>query len=840
VRGALHEHHRASNRTESTPPPPRWLFSRALQQSLLRLFTRRVITSALLLLVLFVDLVASWPVIQPSTAFAQALSNPNPALSAPSWLNASSVNRQTSLAQDPPMAPIVSKPIGIKPTSGAVPMQPARLHVTTSAQHFVSSDGQLLVDLAANSVSAAQSASGIWLYLSQVKPGEGGLNGGAITFGTYELQWFTSAGQPLSSVTLLHPLTIHFHLRKDQEGLLVKGQKVYTLWQPVQGAPAAPSLSPQALKQAMQAAVVPQPLSTSTPKLAYATADSTGLDWSIQSALTVATPLALRKVGGLPGVSNPVIQASSVAFGTQAPQATWGNPTDFQVGLNSGGLTYNYPLSVPPGPGGLQPALSLNYSSGAVNENHGWQSVSGWVGQGWSLDLGSITWAQENVTPNGSPTPESVWHINDPSGLGGQLIPPDVNDTTTGTIDPSISQLQSGVYIWHTAPYSAAKVQEYSPPGSSTQCWRVYLPSGTMEEFGCQSQTQAQYQDSNGNWDTYAWKLDMIVDPSGNQVHVTYQQRNGAKAVHDLEPQDVTYDSPGCHNTTTMCTGSSWSPLVDLHFDASPTATRLLAGSCGSWNSSTTRCDDPVDLSGSGGLSAPSVVNEYVLNDVQVLVQGNLLHEYLFSYNQGGPQTVSDPNTDQNESVAGYLTLGKIQEEGVNGATLNAPIVTIAYHQEWEHYSDTFSYANPSTNCSPYTAAPRDGSSTGPCYLWSQSFNQYYLSNLDNGRGWNESISWIEAHNNTWGVDTGSATDALNCSTHPQTSTNICGLADDKNWSRVVVQSRTAVSNGVSSTWNYTYTLQGGISGAQFPGYSVRTCSSTCNQSYDSLPLTHF
>ncbi len=85
-------------------------------------------------------------------------------------------------------------------------------------------------------------------------------------------------------------------------------------------------------------------------------------------------------------------------------------------------------------------------------------------------------------------------------------------------------------------------------------------------------------------------------------------------------------------------------------------------------------------------------------------------------------------------------------------------MTTISYNKETEHYSDTFSYADPDTNCSPYSNAPRDGSSTGPCYLWSQSFNQYYIKKLDNGEGWNETINWQEAHSNTWGVDSGSGT----------------------------------------------------------------------------------
>jgi RHS repeat-associated protein len=308
-----------------------------------------------------------------------------------------------------------------------------------------------------------------------------------------------------------------------------------------------------------------------------------------------------------------------------------------------------------------------------------------------------------------------------------------------------------------------------------------------------------------------------MIDRYGNQIHISYSQLSVSGTIRDAVLKDITYDDPTCHNTSSAC--STWNPLVDLHFDASQSVAHLLNSGCGS-GSSTARCDDPVDST----LPAPKVMSAYVLNDVKVQVNGNLLREYVFSYNQGGPMTKADPNTGQNESVAGYLTLGKIQEEGTNGTTLNAPVVTISYVQQWEHYSDTFSYSDNGAGdlCSSYANAPRDGSSTGPCYLWSVTYNHFYISNLDNGEGWNESITWQEAHSNTWGVDGGAVNDAFNCSSS-QTSTNYCGRADDKNWSRVVVQKRTATSNGVSATWSYKYYLQTGI-GISYPGFSVRLC----------------
>src|SRR5579883_966889 len=791
----------------------------------LPLLARRLLVCAFLCLLLFADLIASWPIGNPSTAFALALKNPNPPLPTPAWLHPA--GPVTSKAPDlgkyvPTVAPTPPttrlSPAHVWPVS----MRPARLALSEAALRFVGSDGHLEVDLPASSLDAAQLAStpgGILLYITQVKPGSGGGPVVQIFFGTYEFQFFTGSGQPLSGVHLLHPFTLQYHLLGGQQHLVAQGTKLYTLWNAVQGSATPPAIASPSRNQANAAhtaptGVMPLALGNQPPRLTYAQSSKSGLDWSVQSdfALPASTQRQAASTQG-----SLAVQASSVAFNTQAPQATWGTPTDFQVGLNSGGLTYSYPLNIPPGPGGFAPPLTLSYASGSVDESYGWQSASPWVGQGWSLDLGSISWAQENVTPNGSPEIENVWHISDPSGVGGQLIPPDRTFTTVGTLNPSLSQLQntSNVYIWQSAPFSHAKIREVAANGYP--CWQVYLPNGTREDFGCTNDSRESYQDSSGNTDVYSWKLDLMIDRYGNQIHISYSQLSVSGTIRDAVLKDITYDDPTCHNTSSAC--STWNPLVDLHFDASQSVAHLLNSGCGS-GSSTARCDDPVDST----LPAPKVMSAYVLNDVKVQVNGNLLREYVFSYNQGGPMTKADPNTGQNESVAGYLTLGKIQEEGTNGTTLNAPVVTISYVQQWEHYSDTFSYSDNGAGdlCSSYANAPRDGSSTGPCYLWSVTYNHFYISNLDNGEGWNESITWQEAHSNTWGVDGGAVNDAFNCSSS-QTSTNSCGRADDKNWSRVVVQKRTATSNGVSATWSYKYYLQTGV-GISYPGFSVRLC----------------
>jgi len=67
-----------------------------------------------------------------------------------------------------------------------------------------------------------------------------------------------------------------------------------------------------------------------------------------------------------------------------------------QVNLNSAAATYNYPIELPPGPGGFQPSLTLTYNSGSVDGMKNKRGVGSWVGVGWSLSLGAISWDEGN------------------------------------------------------------------------------------------------------------------------------------------------------------------------------------------------------------------------------------------------------------------------------------------------------------------------------------------------------------------------------------------------------------------------------------------------------------
>ena len=570
---------------------------------------------------------------------------------------------------------------------------------------MLSRDGAFELDIAAGSVSAAQmqaAGGAISLKVVQLEGGSGGDVSGRVFLGTYQVQLLTRQGQPLTTLVLAHPFTFRYHAPKALQGWLWQDQPVYAIWQP----------SATTASSVKATTTMPQALPSSQLLLAHKDAPTVAV-WSVTTNLGIASttsqPAHVSSATPVPSVT-PAASSSTITFNTEAPTASWGKAKDVDVGLSSGSLNDSYPLSVPPGPGGLTPPLSLSYSSGSVNESHNVQAPASWVGEGWNLALGSISWSQQNVTEDSSvSTWENVWNINDPNGLSGQLIPPDQKASTVATsLVPPMSTLPAQ-YIWHTAPESHAKVQEVNFNG--TPCWHVWLPSGTMEEFGCVDEARQSAKDALGSFTAYRWDLDLIVDRYGNQVRVHYQRNYPSGGnVRDAVISSVEYDDPSCHNLvfggltgqTAQC--ASWHPQVTIVFDAATkVANPTNTTSCTTWTSTAYRCDDPVDLSGSSGLPIANAQNTYALNDIKVQINGKLLREYRLSYDQAGPQTIVDPYSGQNESAAGYLNLTKIEQLDVNGNLLNAPVTTMSYTEQTQHYLDKNHQANVKSTCPSWT-----------------------------------------------------------------------------------------------------------------------------------------
>lgn len=91
-------------------------------------------------------------------------------------------------------------------------------------------------------------------------------------------------------------------------------------------------------------------------------------------------------------------------FGVSGQKAQVFSPTlkNWETSLYTGSVSYNYPIDVVPGKGGLNPNLSLSYNSNRANSLSAQQKGS-WVGAGWDLTLPEIRfegWTEKPGTNN--------------------------------------------------------------------------------------------------------------------------------------------------------------------------------------------------------------------------------------------------------------------------------------------------------------------------------------------------------------------------------------------------------------------------------------------------------
>ncbi|MBP6942300.1 MAG: VCBS repeat-containing protein, partial [Syntrophorhabdaceae bacterium] len=160
----------------------------------------------------------------------------------------------------------------------------------------------------------------------------------------------------------------------------------------------------------------------------------------------------------------------------------------------AGTATAAIPIEVPPGRKGMAPKLALNYSS---------QQGSGWIGMGWTIDLGAI----QRSTKRGTSytTNNYVAAIN---GSSAELVPrADWGTNHYGArIEGTLSR-----YYYNTA----------------TGGWEVASKDGTRYYYGS---TQASRQDAT-SWQVgtkvFAWRLDKVIDTNGNYMTVSYTKDQG-------------------------------------------------------------------------------------------------------------------------------------------------------------------------------------------------------------------------------------------------------------------------------------------------------------------------
>ncbi|HEX8919814.1 MAG TPA: PA14 domain-containing protein, partial [Chloroflexota bacterium] len=820
----------------------------------------------------------------------------------------------------PPSPPITGKPGTARPPMPhAFAALPREVAADPAGFTFLSTDGRFEADVPAGAVTAQDLAGAAGhqekLRVTQFAPASGGTAGGSglISFGSYLVELVDGNGKRVGH-GFHKPVDIHLHyapqetvFNLDHAFVVFNGAHPKTI--SGLGAASSAPLTLDRVKRTLSTQIPVDPAfarnaSTAAPVAAAAQSSSavfngahsktiSGLGLVSSAALIVdhikqalstlisiipafSRNATLKPLGNATAATAATAATSGtpaswgISFNSTSPVAKFVNPDPFNVDLSSGSLNTAIPLDLPAGPAGHVPPLTLAYNSGGVSEQHNPQGAAGWVGEGWNLSLGAITWSErdynEQCGTKCSQIWQNQWFLSDAFGTSTELLPPATNTSTyyDDTGNPYCAQGNSAAQPcpiqFHTADESYAKVYAYvggnnygNSNGLHTLCFRAYLANGIMEEFGC-SLDSAHYDslqyyvaglclgtyncNSTGYYLPSAYYPDLITYPNGDQIHITYQSDtlkdpgSGAWYPRDTVLGTVEWDSPDCINASQACT-VSWHPHYRVQFNASHSVARVTNTPANCNTTPGLRCDDPLDLSASGGLPAPAVNSTFVLNDfaVQTNLSGNggnyssgawnTVRDYQLGYEVTGPKPITDAVTGKQQSVAGYLDLTQIQQVGTDNNTANgSPLTSFGYSDQNQYYEDGTLTPPSAAGCGPW--GWNVGGNGNPCDLWAQSYesNNRYLSSADNHLGQTQTISWENARSNTHGVNAGGSNfDPLACDNYP--ASYPCDEADDQQWSRIIVgehdssvqqvtqqgQGGAQTSKTITTPYHYTYQL---------------------------------
>lgn len=175
-----------------------------------------------------------------------------------------------------------------------------------------------------------------------------------------------------------------------------------------------------------------------------------------------------------------------------------------EAGSNSvGAATYSIPINIPSGVKGIQPGVSINYSSqGAGN---------GFSGHGWTLSgLSMITRAGKDVFHNGIATPVDFTGANDAFVLDGQRLM-----LISGTNGAAGS-------VYGTEQETFSKIEATGGNGNSPDWFKVTTKNGTVLEYGSDN---SKLKTNDGN-NVILWLLRRVKDASNNYMEYNYSIDN--------------------------------------------------------------------------------------------------------------------------------------------------------------------------------------------------------------------------------------------------------------------------------------------------------------------------
>ncbi|WP_436850646.1 polymorphic toxin-type HINT domain-containing protein [Streptomyces longwoodensis] len=250
-----------------------------------------------------------------------------------------------------------------------------------------------------------------------------------------------------------------------------------------------------------------------------------------------------------------VLAATASAAGASGDyQATSLEPSGkWSGGGSTGGFSWSYPIDTPAVPGGLQPNVSLSYSSQAVDgRTSASNNQPSWIGDGWDWQPGYIERRYKSCNDD-----------KDKSGASNTTKVGDLcwyNDNATLSLaGKTVELVHDKDKGWHPASDSAERIEKLTDavngddgtPGvdGKGEYWRVTTADGIQYYFGrnrlpgwSDNGTAADDPVTNSTWtvpvfgnhsgepcysasfasgwcqQAWRWQLDYVVDPRGNAM----------------------------------------------------------------------------------------------------------------------------------------------------------------------------------------------------------------------------------------------------------------------------------------------------------------------------------